>query len=132
MRKILVIDDEKDFAFFVKANLELDGEYAVEVVNNGKDGIKATQRHHPDLILLDIMMPGLSGLDTLKILKEKDETFQIPVIMLTAKGDEESKMTAATMFNEEFIVKPVEVEVLKSKIKNVLERRRGSGIRRIY
>lgn len=125
MSSILIIDDEKDFTFFVKANLELGGEYKVEVANNGKDGIKAAEHHRPDAILLDIMMPGLSGLDTLKILKEKETTFQIPVVMLTAKGDEESKMMAATMFNEDYIVKPVEIEVLKAKIKSVIARRDG-------
>jgi DNA-binding response OmpR family regulator len=125
MSKILVIDDEKDFTFFVKANLELEGEHKVEVANNGKDGIKAAEHHRPDVILLDIMMPGLSGLDTLKLLKEKETTFQVPVIMLTAKGDEDSKMMAATMFNEDYIVKPVEIEVLKAKIKSVIARRGG-------
>lgn len=129
MKKVLVVDDEKDFTFFVKANLELGGEYSVVVTHNGKDGIKAAERDNPEVILLDIMMPGLSGLDTLKILKENEKTFQIPVIMLTAKGDEESRMMAATMFNEEYIVKPVEIDVLKAKIKSVLARRGGQGRR---
>lgn len=128
MRKILIIDDEKDFTYFVKANLEHDGEYAVDVAGNGKDGIKAAERRQPDAILLDIMMPGLSGLDTLKILKEKEATFQIPVIMLTAKGDEESRMMAATMFNEDYVIKPVEIEVLKAKLKSVISRNRNERI----
>lgn len=128
MKKILVVDDEKDLTFFLKANLELGGEYSVIVANNAKDGIRAAEHHRPDLILMDIMMPGMDGLEALKVLKENEKTCQIPVIMLTAKGDEGSKETAASSFNEAYIVKPVEIETLKSKIRTILARRGGERI----
>ncbi|MBN1526263.1 MAG: response regulator [Candidatus Omnitrophica bacterium] len=122
MKKILIVDDEKDFCFFVKANLELSSEYKVTVATNGKEGIRAAETHQPDLILLDVMMPGMDGIDVLKILKENKRTIDIPVLMLTAKGDEETKMQAATSYNEGYIVKPVAINDLKGKIEEALSR----------
>lgn len=125
MKKILIIDDEEDLTFFVKANLELAGDYEVLIATSGKKGIKAARRHKPDLILLDIMMPQIDGFKVLEKLKASSETMIIPVIMLTAKGDDESKLKASSLYDEDYIVKPVQIEVLKSKIEEVLKRRRG-------
>ena len=122
MKTILIIDDEKDFTFFVKANLELTGRYKVIMAQNGKDGLRAAQQNKPALILLDVMMPGMDGLEVLKRLKESEKTMHIPVIILTAKGDDDTKMLAATSFNEDFIVKPVELKLLASKVDSVLAR----------
>jgi two-component system alkaline phosphatase synthesis response regulator PhoP len=121
-RRILVIDDEEDLCFFVRQNLKLLGNYDVITARNGKEGIRAARFHKPDLILLDIMMPGLDGFEVLKKLKEDKKTLFIPVIFLTAKGDEESKLKAATLYNDDYIVKPFEMRVLKAKIDNVLEK----------
>ena len=82
MKKILVIDDEKDFGFFIEQNLELTGLYNVVVVNDPRDGVKAAVRQKPDLIILDVIMPGMSGFDVLAELKENRATTSIPVIML--------------------------------------------------
>ncbi|MBU1726701.1 MAG: response regulator, partial [Candidatus Omnitrophica bacterium] len=84
MKKILIIDDEKDFCFFVSQNLELTGKYKVVVTNNSKDGLSAALRHKPDVILLDILMPGMNGFEVLAQLKGNQDTTTIPVIMLTA------------------------------------------------
>lgn len=121
-KKILIIDDEEDLSFFVKANLELAGAYEVIVAANGKTGIKAAIQHKPDLILLDIMMPKMNGFEVLERLKSEHETLSIPVIMLTAKGDDESKLKASRRYNEDYIVKPVQIDTLKSKIEDVLGR----------
>jgi len=119
-RRILIIDDEKDLCFFVKQNLKLLGNYEVIIARNGKEGIRAARVRKPDLILLDIIMPGLDGFEVLKRLKENKKTFFIPVIFLTAKGDEESKLKAVSLYNDDYIVKPFEIRILKSKIDNVL------------
>ena len=121
-KKILIIDDEEDLSFFVKANLELAGAYEVIVAANGKTGIKAAIQHKPDLILLDIMMPKMNGFEVLEKLKGEHETLSIPVIMLTAKGDDESRLKASRRYNEDYIVKPVQIDTLKSKIEDVLGR----------
>ncbi len=122
-KKILIIDDEEDLSFFVKANLELAGDYEVVVATSGKAGIKAASQYKPDLILLDIMMPKMDGFEVLKKLKSSHATFSIPVIMLTAKGDDESKLKASKLYDEDYIIKPVRIEFLKTRIEEVLGRR---------
>lgn len=122
-KRVLIIDDEEDLTFFVKANLELSGEYQVLIANSGKDGLKAAQRYKPDIILLDIMMPHMDGFETLKLLKKSTQTLSIPVIMLSAKGDEDSKIQAACSYNDDYVVKPVELGPLKEKIAEVLARK---------
>tara|TARA_B100000315_G_scaffold259771_1_gene317130 strand:- start:3077 stop:3451 length:375 start_codon:yes stop_codon:yes gene_type:complete len=120
MRTVLIIDDEEDLTFFVKANLELSGEYKVIIANNGRDGIKAAEHLKPDVVLLDIMMPQMDGLEVLAKLKKSIKTLSIPVVMLSAKGDDESKVYAASSYNEDYIVKPVQIEFLKEKLDQVL------------
>jgi DNA-binding response OmpR family regulator len=122
MKNILIIDDEKDLCFFVKANLELSGDYKVAFETDGEKGIKSAQRNKPDLILLDIVMPKFDGFEVLKRLKEDPHTITIPVIMLSALGDDDSKIKASGLYNEDYIVKPVEIDVLKSKINSILSR----------
>ena len=122
MKKILMIDDEKDICSLIKQNLELSGDHKVIIANNGKDGIAAAIHNKPDLILLDIIMPGLSGFDVLKKLKETEETTAIPVVMLTAVGTEEAKEKAMSLYNEDYLVKPVSTAVLRAKIEEVLSR----------
>ena len=123
MKKILIIDDEEDLTFFVKANLELSGKFEVLIANSGKEGIRMAKRYNPDLILLDIMMPGMDGFEVLKSLKKIDSTVAIPVVMLTAKDDDDSKIQAAGLYNEEYIVKPVRIDALKTKIEEVFKLR---------
>ena len=123
MKKILIIDDEKDFGFFVKQNLELVGGYSVIVTTGGKDGIAAALRYKPDLILLDVIMPQMSGFEVLQALKDGTATTMIPVIMLTAVDTDEAKEKALGLYNEDYIVKPVAISELKAKIDAVLARR---------
>ncbi|MCM8760798.1 MAG: response regulator [Candidatus Omnitrophica bacterium] len=123
MKKILVIDDEEDFAFFVKQNMELGGAYTVKVCASGKDGIVAALRYRPDLILLDVIMPDMSGFEVLKTLKGNRATASIPVIMLTAVEESETKRGKAGLAVEDYIVKPVAISELKSRVENAISRR---------
>ncbi|MFA6350600.1 MAG: response regulator [Candidatus Omnitrophota bacterium] len=120
MTKILIIDDELDFGKLVKMNLELNGEFNVEIAENGKKGIAMAKKMMPDLILLDILMPGMNGFEVLRKLKADTVTIGIPVIMLSALEDQSVKIKAAQLYNEEYIVKPIEAPELAKKIKNVL------------
>lgn len=122
-KKILIIDDEEDLTFFVKANLELVGDYEVIIATSGKEGVAIASSQNVDLILLDIMMPKMDGFEVLEKIKESRRTLAIPVIMLTAKGDIDSKLKAAGLYDEDYIVKPVQVEILKIKIEEALKRR---------
>lgn len=123
MKKILLIDDEKEFCSLMKKNLERSSEYEIIVANDGKTGISIAGKHEPDLILLDIVMPQMSGLEVLKRLKQNEKTIVIPVIMLTAKDNETFKIEAAYSYAEAYITKPVDIEVLKAKIESVLAKR---------
>lgn len=118
--KILMIDDEKDLCYFVKANLEMVGHYEVVTATTGKDGLRAAGWHKPDVILLDVMMPVMDGFEVLKKLKEDQKTESIPVVMLTAKADDESKMKAAGLFGDDYLIKPVEFKTLKGRIDGIL------------
>ena len=122
-KKILIIDDEKDFCFFVKKNLEAISNYEIITTNKGKKGIQIARKEKPDLILLDIMMPGIDGFEVLKRLKANERTQNIPVIMLTAKDEDESKIKASGLYCEDYLVKPVEKVILKAKIHKVLSLR---------
>ena len=118
--KILMVDDEKDLCYFVKANLEIVGNYEVLTATSGKEGLRSASWNKPDVILLDVMMPGMDGFEVLKKLKEDEKTESIPVIMLTARGDDESKMKAAGLYGDDYLIKPVEFKTLKARIDSVL------------
>lgn len=120
---ILIIDDEKDFCHFMRMNLESTNKYKIFVSTNARSGIKTAIRKKPDLVLLDIMMPNISGFEVLQKLKENINTTSIPVIMLTALSDDESIAQAMSLYSQEYLVKPIEVGTLISKIDSILLRR---------
>ncbi|MCM8795045.1 MAG: response regulator [Candidatus Omnitrophica bacterium] len=122
VRKILVIDDERDFADVLKSNLETATGCIVVTAYNGREGLKLAREEKPDLILLDVMMPGLTGLDVLKRLKEDVKTVSIPVMMLTAVADDKVKERAGILYDEDYIEKPVQIDALKERINAVLSR----------
>jgi DNA-binding response OmpR family regulator len=122
--KILIIDDEEDFCKLIKLTLELDGDFAVSVATNGVAGIAEAQKK-PDLILLDIRMAGMDGIEVLKKLKKDENAINIPVIMLTAVGYKPFQIRAAELYAEEYITKPIEASDLKAKIKKVLEKNKA-------
>lgn len=121
-KKILLIDDEEDFCFFVKKNLEKTGEFQVLTATKGEEGINLARNKNPDLILLDIVMPQVSGPDVAEALLNNSETKQIPLIFLTAMvteeeiGDESIKQIGG----RPFIAKPVDAKKLASSINMVL------------
>jgi DNA-binding response OmpR family regulator len=126
MRKnrVLVVDDEKDLCFFLKANLEVRGDYTVKVATSGEDGLDLAERFKPDLIVLDIIMPVLDGFKVLEELKRNPKTMHIPVLMLSAKHDDESKVEAAGLYCEGYVTKPVQVDDLQVRMKKILSLRR--------
>ncbi|MDP2922868.1 MAG: response regulator [Candidatus Omnitrophota bacterium] len=125
MKRILIIDDEKEFCSVLKKNLERISGYEVIIANDGKKGILEARKQKPDLILLDIMMPQMNGLEVLKKLKEDKETIAIPVIMLTAKSDEASRIEAAYSYGDDYIAKPVDAQTLRSRIEAIFTRKGG-------
>ncbi len=122
-KKILIIDDEKDFCFFVKGNLENTGEFEVSAATSGKEGIGIALRERPDLILLDISMPEMSGDQVAQILSRESVTNKIPIVFLTALVTEDEIETGvvSSIAGHKFMAKPVATAELVGAINNTLK-----------
>lgn len=123
MERILVIEDNPDLAFGLRNNLEIEG-YAVEVCADGVEGLARARSMHPDLIILDLMLPGLDGYRVLKALRE--EGYETPVIILSARSEEADKVTGFRLGADDYVTKPFSVLELMGRVKALL-RRSGPG-----
>jgi CheY-like chemotaxis protein len=121
-KKVLLIDDEKDFCFFLKNNLERTGRYNVMVANDGESGISLVKLERPDVILLDIMMPKVSGPDVADAILQDASTKSIPILFLTALVTEEEIgfRLMREIGGRNFIAKPVEIDRIVNCIENAL------------
>jgi two-component system phosphate regulon response regulator PhoB len=118
---ILVVEDEEDIRELVRYNLQREN-FAVLEAGSGEEGLKIVERTTPDLILLDLMLPGKDGLEVCRILKRNDRTASIPVMMMTARGEESDIVTGLELGAEDYIVKPFSPRVLCARAKAVLRR----------
>lgn len=117
-KRVLVVDDEPRMIGFIRMNLELEGHHVVEA-HNGLEALDVIRKQLPDVVLLDVMMPELDGFETLRMLREFSS---IPVIMLTAKGDENDKVYGLELGADDYVTKPFGPRELSSRIKAVLRR----------
>lgn len=117
--KILVIDDEQDILDLVEYNLKQNG-YKVSCVKTGEEALEAARSSKPDLILLDLMLPGVDGFEVCKILKRDSDTNDIPIIMLTAKGEDIDVVTGLELGADDYITKPFSPRVLVARVRSVL------------
>ena len=120
---ILVVDDEVRIARMIRMNLEHDGSDVIEA-NSGQQALDMVRSRMPNLVILDVMMPGLDGFETLSILREIS---QVPVIMLTAKGEEEDRIRGLELGADDYVTKPFSPRELMSRVKAVLRRSEGSA-----
>jgi len=120
--KILVIDDEVNYPTAFKLLVETKGDNAVYVASSGPEGLKMAKEKKPDLIFLDVMMPGMDGIEVLKRLKSDRELKNIPVIMLTAVETEKAKIETMDLDVECYLNKPLEMEVLLDRIDEIKSR----------
>jgi two-component system alkaline phosphatase synthesis response regulator PhoP len=118
---ILIVEDEKDIAKMLDYNLKKEG-YKILVAHDGEDALDAANAKHPDLILLDLMLPGVDGLEVCKQLKLERKTASIPVIMLTAKTQESDKIVGLELGADDYVTKPFSPRELIARIKAVLRR----------
>ena len=116
--KILAIDDDKDILLLLKYNLESEG-YYVETASSGKKGISIAQKIIPNLMLVDIMMPEMDGFQLLRKIRE---TLDVPVIMLTAKGEVSDKVVGLELGADDYLAKPFEPRELLARIQSILRR----------
>ena len=120
--KILVVDDEEDILELVRYNLTKEG-FNVLCASTGEEGLNAAKSKLPDLIILDLMLPGIDGLDVARSLKSEKNTKDIPVIMLTAKGEEADIVTGLELGADDYISKPFSPRILTARVRAVLRRR---------
>ncbi|MFU8826032.1 MAG: response regulator transcription factor [Brevefilum sp.] len=118
--RVLVVDDERRMVGFIRLNLEQDGFEVIEAFN-GSDALERLRDSLPDLILLDVMMPDIDGFEVLRTIREVS---QVPVIMLTAKGEEDDKVKGLELGADDYVTKPFSPRELVSRVRAVL--RRGS------
>jgi two-component system, OmpR family, alkaline phosphatase synthesis response regulator PhoP len=118
---ILVVDDEQDLLDLIEYNLKKEG-FGVLRAENGKEGIRIAKESHPDLVLLDIMMPKMDGLEVCELMRKDSETSNIPIIFLTARGDENTEVEGLNRGADDYITKPISTKKLISRIKAVLRR----------
>ena len=122
--QILIVDDEPDTAELLRYNLEK-ASYHTLVVHNGKDAIDAVQRRAPDLVLLDVMMPELNGWEVCRIIRGSAKGTSIPIIMLTALSDDDSRVKGLDLGADDYITKPFSIRELLLKIRNHLGRQQN-------
>jgi two-component system alkaline phosphatase synthesis response regulator PhoP len=119
--KILVVDDEEDVLELVRYNLDKNG-YRIEAATTGEDAIKKARTKLPDLIILDLMLPGIDGLEVCRKLKSDSKTQNIPIIMLTAKGEETDIVTGLELGADDYVTKPFSPKVLIARVRRILHR----------
>ena len=121
MAKILVIDDEEDIRTLLQYNLEKEG-YQVETAENGDKGLTALISFKPDLVLLDVMMPGMDGIEVCEAIRSKEGFQQTLVCFLTARNEDYSQIAGLEAGADDYVAKPIRPKVLISRIKALLRR----------
>ncbi|HAY21615.1 response regulator [Desulfobacca acetoxidans] len=119
---ILVVDDEEDILELVRYNLTKEG-YRVTAVATGEEALRTAHSVHPELILLDLMLPGVDGLEVCRQLKQDPKTSHVPIIMLSAKGEEADIVTGLELGAVDYVTKPFSPRVLIARLRAVLRRR---------
>ena len=122
-KTILVVDDEEDILELIRFNLAREG-FTVITATSGEEAVKAISRKTPDLLLLDLMLPGLDGLEVCRTLKKDQKTAGIPIMMVTAKGEESDVVAGLELGADDYLTKPFSMKVLVARARSLLRRRR--------
>lgn len=124
-KKILIVDDDPDIVDLVQYNLEKVG-YICFTANNGEEALIKAKKKIPDLILLDIMMPKIDGIETCRLIREEEALKDVLIAFLTARGEEYSEIAGFEIGADDYITKPIKPRVLASRIKALLKRKKGN------
>ena len=126
--RVLVVEDEQDIAGLIKHTLERDGDMAVDVVSTGDAALKAVSDRAPDLLILDLNLPVLGGLEVCRILRSRPGTSRVPIIMVTARTSEGDRVTGLDVGADDYITKPFSLRELSARVRAALRRGRpGEG-----
>ncbi|WDP89864.1 MAG: response regulator [Desulfobacter sp.] len=123
---ILIVDDEEDILELIKFNLKSEG-YNIVQAMTGEEAIKIAKQSSPDLMVLDLMLPGIDGLEVTRYLKNNETTAEIPIVMLTAKGEESDIVTGLELGANDYMSKPFSPRELTARIRAILRRRRKNS-----
>lgn len=126
-KKILLVDDEPDILELIEYNLEKEG-YKVKTASNGKEALKKVEKFSPDLILLDVMMPEMDGIETCIALREMKHLDKCLIAFLTARGEDYSQIAGFDAGADDYISKPIKPRVLLSRVKALLRREKSSTV----
>tara|TARA_Y100001933_G_C18855459_1_gene503641 strand:+ start:60 stop:764 length:705 start_codon:yes stop_codon:yes gene_type:complete len=118
---VLVVEDEPDIRELIEFNL-MKYDYNVLLANNGEKGLKDASSYEPDLILLDLMLPGIQGIDVCRVIKSDENIKNTPIIILSALGQEEDIVSGLEAGADDYVLKPFSLDVLNARIKTVLRR----------
>jgi two-component system phosphate regulon response regulator PhoB len=121
IKRVLLVEDEPDLNETISFNLDSEG-YEVASVFNGKDALKAIEKKKPDLILLDLMLPDMSGLEICRELRSSKKTKKIPIMMVTAKGEEVDRIVGFELGADDYIVKPFSIREFMLRVSAMLKR----------
>jgi diguanylate cyclase (GGDEF)-like protein len=121
MTRILIVDDDQDIARILRFRLEKKG-FDCVLASNGLEALEMLDTHHPDLLLLDVMMPKMDGFTTCREIRKRNAWARVPVIMLTAKGDTSDKVNGISEGADDYVVKPFEFDELLARIQMILRR----------
>jgi len=123
--KILMVDDDKEICDLIKQYFQMTGKYKVLVASEGNIGMRLAfcHWHKPHIVILDLNMPGIDGFEVLRRLRTDKETSYTPVVILTGRQDYASQIKAEGLYCDDYIVKPIELKVLQSRIEEVLKKR---------
>jgi len=132
-RRVLIIEDDEDIANSIRYNLEREGTFDVRIAGTGEDGLKEIQRTAPALVLLDINLPLMSGVELCRRLRRDEETARIPILVLTARTDESDRVLGLQLGADDYVVKPFSMRELVARVHAVLRRTEGeSSVSPIY
>lgn len=121
MPRILVVEDDETLALLLRYNLEAEG-YETDVAPRGDDAELRIEENQPDLVILDWMLPGLSGIELCRRLRMREKTSQLPILMLTARGEEGERIRGLSLGADDYVVKPFSVPELMARIRTILRR----------
>ncbi len=126
--RILVVEDEEDILELIRYNLSREG-YRVTAAASGEEALRAVIRDRPDLVVLDLMLPGIDGIEVCRRLKAEAATRYIPVVMVTAKGEEADVVTGLELGADDYLTKPFSPKVLVARIRAVIRRREQETVK---
>ena len=125
--RVLVVEDEQDIAGLIKHALEREAAVEVEIAASGDAALKSVNEDVPDLVILDLNLPVLSGVEVCRIMRGRTETARVPIIMLTARSTESDRITGLDVGADDYITKPFSLRELAARVRAVLRRRSEGG-----